>query len=331
MERSGRGARWLVPAILVLVPSLVRAELACPEPVLDAGEVRSGLPLARRFLLRNAGDGPIEISDARPSCGCLKPRLEKRRLQPGEEGAILVEVNTLTQATGPHQWRVLVLYREGDSQRELPLFITASVQSELLLEPAALNLHTSTTCRHEMTLTENRPLPLDIRAVRTSHPELRVQLLPVLQVGPSHWTRTIKVEVVESFPEGKHEVLVQLFSTDAEYRELKIPIGVTKRSGHRVQATPERVAFVGRDAQAIPARIVLLNGPEEEAVEVARVEADHPAILCRWAKGPGTMATLKIQLDPERARTESFQGTVQVFLNRPEGEKVSIPVNWTKE
>lgn len=328
MERSGR---WLAAAFLVLVPSLVRAELVCLEPTVDAGEVRSGVPLARRFVLRNSGPGPVEIIDTRPSCGCLQPRLEKRRLKPGEEGGILVEVNTLTQATGPQQWRVLIHYREGDTQRDLPLYITATVHAELFLEPAALNLHTSTSCRHELNLTEKRPLPLEIRAVQTSHPELRVQVLPVLPIGPSHWTRTIKVEVTEAFPEGKHDVLVQLFSDDAEYRELKVPIGVIKQSSHRVQATPQRVSFVGSDAQAIPARIVLLSGSEDEAVEVGKVEADHPAIQCRWAKGPGAMATLKIQINPERAPSQAFHGTVHVQLNKPDGEKVSIPVGWAKE
>ena len=236
--------RWLLPALLVLVsgwlPSAARAELTCPEPIANAGAVRSGMPLTRRFLLRNTGQEPISITDARSSCGCLKPRLEKRQYRPGEEGHILVEVNTLTQSDGPHQWRVLVLYREGGDQRELPLFVEATVQSELLLEPAALNLHTSAACKHQFTLTEKRPLPLNILAVQASYPELRVQVDPVRQLGPSNWTRTIRVEVLESFPEGKHDVLVQLFSDDPEYRELKIPVGVIKRS---TAARPGRSAI----------------------------------------------------------------------------------------
>jgi len=331
MMRSHPGVGWLLSSFFLLVPTAVRAELTCPEPVAAAGELRSGLPLARRFVLRNTGTGPVQITDARPSCGCLQPRLEKRRYQPGEEGSVLVEVNTLTQAAGPHQWRVLLLYRDGETQHELPLFVTATLQSELLLEPAALHLHTTTSCRHQLTLTENRPLPLNILVVQTSHPELHVQVQPVKQLGPNQWTRTIQVEVAESFPEGKHDVLVQLFSDDSEYRELKIPIGVVKRSRKHIQVTPQTVSFVGSDAQMIPARIVLLNGADDQAVEVSKVDTGNPAIQCRWATGPGTMTTLKIQFDPGKMQTPAFQGTVRVSLSKPEGEQVSIPVSWNKE
>jgi hypothetical protein len=321
----------LLPAVLLLVPSVVRAELVCPEPAAAAGDVRSGMPLARRFVLRNTGTSALEISDAKPSCGCLKPRLEKRRYEPGEEGAILVEINTLTQAAGPHQWRVMVQYREGGERKELPLFVTATVHSELLLEPAALNLHTSTTCRHQVTLTENRPQPLKIVAVQTTHPELRVRVQPVQEVKSGQWIRTIEVEVVDSFPEGKHDVMVQLFTDDSDYRELKVPVGVVKRSRKRVQAAPASASFVGKDAQAIPARIVLLSGPDDQTVEVGTVQADHPAIQCRWAAGPGTMATLKISFDPARIQADNLQGSVQVRLKKPEGEQVSIPVSWSRD
>ena len=88
---------------------------------------------------------------------------------------------------------------------------------------------------------------------------------------------------------------------------------------------------MGSDAQAIPARIVLLNGPEDEAVEVEKVTTDHPAIQCRWAKGPGPMATLKIQFDPGELQAATLEGSVQVHLARPVGEQVSIPVHWSKD
>ncbi len=330
MKRSHCVVGGLLPAFLLLFPPLVRADLVCSEPVADAGELRSGLYLARRFLIRNTGTSPVQITDAKPSCGCLKPRLEKRRLQPGEEGSILVEVNTLTQASGPHQWRVLLLYRDGETQQELPLYVTATLQAELVLEPAALNLHTTSTCRHQLTLTEYRPLPLNVHATQTSHPELRVQVQEVRQLGPGQWQRTIQVEVTEAFPEGKHDVLVQLFSDDAEYRELKIPVGVVKRSRKHVQAAPDSVSFAGGDARMIPARIVLLSGADDQVVEVSKVEADNPAIQCRWAQGPGAMTTLKIQFDPGQME-KTFQGRVQVFLSKPEGDQISIPVSWKRE
>src|SRR5262245_56838396 len=67
--RVGRAA--LLTALLLAGPA--RADLLCPQPVVDVGEVRAGAPLTRRFDFRNAGALAVEITDAVPSCGCLRP------------------------------------------------------------------------------------------------------------------------------------------------------------------------------------------------------------------------------------------------------------------
>src|SRR5262249_25218092 len=98
-----------------------RADLHCPEPRIDLGEVKSGKPLAHRFAFTNRGTESVEITEIRPSCGCLKPRCDKGAYRPGESGTLLFEVNTLTQPAGPHSWRVLIRYRSGNREGELSL------------------------------------------------------------------------------------------------------------------------------------------------------------------------------------------------------------------
>ncbi len=315
---------WLVQQLTA--PALARAELLCPEAVFQAGEVRGGLPLAQVFRYRNSGTKPIEIGDVRPSCGCLKPRLDTKTVAPGAEGAVLVEINTLTQPDGPRQWRVTLGYREDGQERELVLAVLATVRSELLLEPAALVLNTETACRHNSTLTERRPLPLTIAALQTTRPELVVRLSPATQSQDGTWTRTIQVEAAEAFPAGRHEEMIQLFSNDAEFRELKIPVTVIKRSRQRVQAAPAEVTLSGRADQPLPSRVVLLSGLNDEEVVVAGIKADDPAIRCQWAQGPGTQATLKISMDPSRQRSGSLHSAVHIQLSKPAGEEVTIPV-----
>ena len=72
-----------VPMVLILSPKPVRAELECTQPVVDKGEVKSGQPFSHRFTIANRGPGVVEITDVRPSCGCLGPKLDKRGLQVG--------------------------------------------------------------------------------------------------------------------------------------------------------------------------------------------------------------------------------------------------------
>src|SRR4051794_41653188 len=97
-----------------------RAQLACDQPLFQAGEARSGVPLAHAFALANRGSCAVEITQVKPGCGCLQPRLDRKILMPGEATSLLVEVNTLAQPEGPNTWRAVVHYRDGDQPRELP-------------------------------------------------------------------------------------------------------------------------------------------------------------------------------------------------------------------
>src|SRR4051812_32791912 len=163
--------------LLLVQPGLTaRADLRCAQAMVDAGEVRSGVPLKHRFHFVNVGPGAVQVTDVRPSCGCLTPRLEQRRYGPGEEGSLLLEVNTLTQPAGPHTWSAQIRYESGGHPQELSLLLGARVRTEVSVQPAALTLYTDTGIGHELTLTERRTHPLIVRAVETGLPEVRGQL-----------------------------------------------------------------------------------------------------------------------------------------------------------
>jgi len=328
MSRLSVSVGVLLPFV-VLLPCQARAELTCDRPVAELGEVRAGMPLAHRFTFRNTGTTAVAITDVRTSCGCLKPDLEQRDYRPGEEGTIRVEVNSLTQPAGPHQWRVVLAYREGEEERELALYISAGIISELQLRPASLTLYTDTAVSHELTLTERRSLPLTITSSQTTSPHLRVHRAPARQEEGGAWTRTIQIEATEELPEGKREEIVQLFTDDPEYRELKIPVSIVKRTRRQVSATPSTVAIHGDARQPLPSRIVMLSGHDDQDVLVQEVVADNPAIQCHWAKGPGTMTTLKILIDPKQVSAGTLQSAVHVQLLKPAPEQLTIPVTCT--
>src|SRR5690242_14036864 len=126
-RRSPAPIVMTIPLLLLLGVTRAGAELECPQPHFDKGEVRSGVPLSHTFRITNQGPEVIEITDVRPSCGCLAPELRQRRLQPGESSELLLEVNTLTQPAGANNWRVTLRYQMGREQRELPLFLAARI------------------------------------------------------------------------------------------------------------------------------------------------------------------------------------------------------------
>src|SRR5437764_13876293 len=133
----GAGGRFVFGLLLlfgVSVPS-VRADLHFRQSRIQRGTVRSGVSLSQRFEFVNRGPGTVTITDLRASCGCLAPRLAKRIYQPGESGAILLEVNTLSQPAGSNPWRVEVRYRHAGQEQVENLDLPEKRITEVKGEP----------------------------------------------------------------------------------------------------------------------------------------------------------------------------------------------------
>lgn len=302
-----------------------RAELVCPQPIHDAGELRTGAPLRHRFVLTNAGGAAAEITAVKPGCGCLAARTERTHLAAGETTTVAVEVNTVTQAAGPNAWRVTVHYREGDEVRPLPLAITARLVRDVAIEPAALLLHTAAPLRAAFTLTEITDQPLVLRAAACASPHLRLHA-EAPRRRPGGWERRIEVEVLASLPAGRHEDVAVLYTGDSRYPELKAPLTVVKQAARPVQLAPETVRLSAAPGVPLPARIILLRGANDSPVEVERVEASHPCLQTTTARGPGTHSTLRLRIDETRLPPGPFTGSVRVLLRQPAGEELTLPV-----
>src|SRR4029077_13817996 len=132
------------------------------------------------------GSEPVEIIEARASCGCLTPRLAKRSYDPGEKGDVLFEVNTLIPAPGTHTWRVQLDYRSGETNYQIPLQLTANLIRDVAVEPAALTVYTDRAMSHEVILTDLREKPLSVSEVHTSSGPLKAAVAADSRDGDGH-------------------------------------------------------------------------------------------------------------------------------------------------
>jgi hypothetical protein len=322
-----RPRTYLVVSLALLAGSAAaaRADLTCEEAQVTLGEVKAGRPLSHRFTFVNRSTETVEITRVQPSCGCLKPRLAERRLRPGESGVLVLEVNTLTSPSGPNAWRVQLFYTCGGRACDLTLALRATVLTEITLQPAALVLQTETSVSSSVTLTDGRATPLTATGVRTSAPLLRAVLQEDRLDTAGHKVVGVRLDVEPGFPEGRHDETLQIFTSDPEYPELRVPVTVVKHSRASVSATPAEVALRA-EGRALPARIVLLRGPEGQEVAVEKVESDNSAVHCTWAKGPGEMATLRVQVDRAAVTADGLHATLRVRLAKPATE-LTVPVH----
>lgn len=325
--RSSR--RLAVVLVLGLTATAARADLRFAQPKADVGEVRCGAPLTQRFTFTNTGPEAVEIIDLRASCGCLKPRLDQRSYQRGEEGALILEVNTLSQPPGPNTWRVQVMYKSGDVVQEVALQLSARINVEITVQPAAMNIHTDNAVSHEVVIMDRRPKPLTITAVQASSPKLKAQVTEQFKDVLARWVRKVRVDVAEDYPEGRHEEVLSIYTDDPGYRELRVPVTVVKRPRQRLSATPSAVTLQAPPGQPVPSRIVLLRDVEDQKVMVEGVTVDDPALTCSFAQGPEAMATVKISADRTHIKSGSLTSAVHVKISQPIPQTLTIPVSCT--
>src|SRR5262249_18026760 len=155
---------------------VARADIVFDEPHANAGMVKTGNVLSHQFHFINQGPETVEVTEARASCGCLSPRLEKRVFQPGDEGILQLEVNTLSQSAGLHNWHVYVTFRCGSIVREMSLQLSAQMVTEVTVQPASLTVFADSGVSHELLVTDSRPRPLSIFGVRASSPKLKARV-----------------------------------------------------------------------------------------------------------------------------------------------------------
>jgi hypothetical protein len=303
-----------------------RADLVCEEAQVTLGEVKAGPPLSHRFTFVNHSKETVEITQVQPSCGCLKPKLTERRIRPGESGVLVLEVNTLTAPAGPNAWRVQLFYSCGGRPCDLTLALRATVVTEITMQPAALVLQTETSIRSTVTLTDGRPTPLNPTGVRTSSPMLRAELGEAHSDAKGRKLMPVQLKVESGFPPGRHDETLQIFTSDPEYPELRVPVTVVKHVRAAVSATPAEVSLRLDGSASLPARVVRLRGAGGQEVAVEKVESDNPAVRCTWAKGPGDMATLRVLVDRSGVTSDGLHANLRVRLARPVAE-VTVPVH----
>jgi hypothetical protein len=314
-------AGWVIFAVaVILVAPAARADLRFDVVRVDLGDIRSNVPIVKAFSFANQGPEAVDLVEARPSCGCLKPLLAKMHFGPGERGDITLEVNTLGQPAGPHAWQVTLVYKVGGEVREQSLQVAGTVVTEVSVQPAAVTLVVEGPLTHEITLTDLRPRPLAITRLETTSAWLTADAGPLVRDAFNNATSKIRLAVGPSCPPGRHDEYIVIHTDDATYRELKVAVTVVKREHNSCVATPSEVML-----SAGP-RLVRLADRQGRVVVVESVHSDDPAITCRWASGPENQATLKMELDRSHWNGEGLETQVRVQTSSPVREVVTVRV-----
>jgi hypothetical protein len=307
------------------------APLAIDPPTVDCGELPANKPLVRTFRLKNTGPVALTITDVTGACGCFRHSLGARLLAPGESTELTVGINLMTQPEGPNTWRIAVRYKTDATPPvtgEQLIRLAAKVKKEVSVEPVALLLSAEREITGTFTVIDRRGKPLTVIGVRLGLKGVRADVKPAADAGGR---RTQKVELIvgDDCPTGQHADEVCIDTDDPEYKELRVPLRVIRKArATGVQVAPGSVTLRFAKDQWTASSLVRLKDADDREVMVEKAEADHPAIACKWAAGPGAMSTLRVTVDLDKAKAAGV-GVVTVRVKGPAAETLLIPVSWT--
>lgn len=66
----------------------------------DFGMIPKGQPVSKVFTIKNTGDKPLTIEDAKASCGCTVPKRPEEPIMPGETGELEVTFTSKPNQAG---------------------------------------------------------------------------------------------------------------------------------------------------------------------------------------------------------------------------------------
>lgn len=106
----------LVAAVVVGYAALPQArgqiELSATE--FHFGTIPNTEPVSQVFQVRNAGDGPLEISSVSTSCGCTTAEVGSRQLAPDETSDLTVTYDPLAHDGATGEFMRIVYVRSDD-------------------------------------------------------------------------------------------------------------------------------------------------------------------------------------------------------------------------
>lgn len=109
-----------------------------PEPVHNFGEVENSEKVTHGFLVKNAGDEPLSITDVKTSCGCTVADLETDTLAPGQETTITA-IFDLKGRQGLERKRITVVSNDPE-QPTYALELMGTALATIEVDPTIINL-----------------------------------------------------------------------------------------------------------------------------------------------------------------------------------------------
>ena len=248
----------LVPAVLSLFHSMTssrtlaavrgpdRPALAFDQYMVNFGEPHPRSIHEAQFHFNNRSAHPVEVTDVKPSCGCLTPKLvgfdserrheERKIFAPGEHGVLAMGIRPAKEQPGDKSYSVTLSYNDGQPRTETLEFRITLPKKKLTVEPNELYFYqlSGEPDSRVVMVRDFRDQPARVVSVEavTAGRKSQAEPLPGVTVvlgentpgadGEASWP--IQINVGPDLAPGRQDGWIVITTDDTETPLVKIPI-----------------------------------------------------------------------------------------------------------
>ncbi|MHC4816298.1 MAG: DUF1573 domain-containing protein [Planctomycetota bacterium] len=315
--------------LVVLLAGSLAAFAAAPRamvdhPVVDVGKVKKGEPIRLEFVIRNAGDATLEITEVKPACGCTVAEFDAR-IAPGGIGRVKTVVET--KSFGGAIAKSVTVFTNDSANPRLNLVVKALISEPVIARPGYARFMTVQGQPVETSVqTVSSTDGSDLEVVSVSSPYPFVKVTHRRDEGdPGRWRVELRLD--PKAPAGPLADYVVVRTDHPEQAEVKIAVSGLVRP---IIAVTPKVADFGRRELAEPqSKSLEVKNLGTAAVELTEATSDVAGLEAVIEPvEEGRHYRIQLTLTDELPKGE-FEGRLTIFTSSLRQPVVEVPLRGT--
>jgi Protein of unknown function (DUF1573)/Flagellar-associated PapD-like len=289
------------------------------DPIYNFGSTLSGPPLTHVFVIRNAGNAPLQIKSVATSCGCTAAKPSKSELAPGEISKITAQVDTRFEQG--HSLSVVTVTTNDPHKPTVALKLEGVIKPQVTAQPAALDfgqVRHGIAASREVTVSDVVGGPrFAIKSIDNTSPYIKVMELPRADGHPGS---LLHVALSAAMPPGPiHDTL------RVETNRAPLRIAVLGVVTGDLTVVPAQVSFGVLPHRQGAVRILRLTNQGNRAISVLGVDSTNHSVTAQVAPvTSGKEYKVTVALRPNTPDGQ-VRGALTIRTNDPEQATVTVP------
>ncbi|MGH7915036.1 MAG: DUF1573 domain-containing protein, partial [Candidatus Binataceae bacterium] len=294
-----------------------KAEVA--QPAYNFGTALSGPSINHVFMIKNAGNAPLEIRSVNSSCGCTAARPSKTILAPGEVATIAASVDTRFEQG--HNLSVVTLTTNDPAHASLQLKIEGVIKPQVAAQPMDIdfgNVHHGNAAAREVIISDMvGSTGFALKSIKNASPYIKVTQSARTDGKPG---ALLHVALSPSMPPGPISDTLRIETSRAPLRVAIL--GVV--TGDLI-VKPNQVSFGILAHHQGAVRIVRLTNQGSHTINVLGVESTSNSVFARVAPvTPGKEYKLTVALRPNTPDGQ-IRGALTIRTDDPQQATLTVP------